>query len=83
MYPFIRFIDKLSESGFTGFKDFQDKKTAVHIEPQEHNRFRFWAAISEIGAVRNADRKCKAKTYFAACGQNLGEYAAKPHLPRE
>ena len=33
------------------------------------------------GAVRNADRKCKAKTNFAACGQNLGEYTAKPHLP--
>ena len=32
----------------------------------------------------NADRKCKAKTnlpVFAACGQNLGEYAAKPNLP--
>ena len=28
------------------------------------------------GAVRNADRKCKAKTNFAACGQNLVEYAA-------
>ena len=28
------------------------------------------------GAVRDADRKCKAKTNFAACGQNLGVYAA-------
>ena len=33
------------------------------------------------GSVRNARRKCKAKTNFAACGQNLGEYAAKPNLP--
>ena len=33
------------------------------------------------GAVRNADRKCKTKTNFAAYGQNLGEYTAKPHLP--
>ena len=32
-----------------------------------------------IGAVRNAGRKCKAKTNFAACGQNLGEYTAKPN----
>ena len=29
------------------------------------------------GAVRNADRKCKAKTNFAAYGKpNLGEYTA-------
>ncbi len=35
----------------------------------------------KTGAVRNADRKCKAKTNFAACGQNLGVYTAKPHLP--
>ena len=33
------------------------------------------------GSVRNADRKCKAKTNFAACGQNLGAYTAKPNLP--
>ena len=35
------------------------------------------------GAVRNADRKCKAKTNLvSACGKpNLGEYTAKPHLP--
>ena len=33
------------------------------------------------GSVGNADRKCKAKTNFAACGQNLGEYTAKPNLP--
>ena len=34
------------------------------------------------GSVRNADRKCKAKTNFAACGKpNLGEYTAKPNLP--
>ena len=34
-------------------------------------------------AVRNADRKCKAKTNLvSACGKpNLGEYTAKPHLP--
>ena len=24
-------------------------ENAVHSEPQEHNRFRFWAAIPEIG----------------------------------
>ena len=24
-------------------------ENAVHIEPQEHNRFRFWAAVPEIG----------------------------------
>ena len=35
----------------------------------------------ESGSVRNADRKCKAKTNFAACGQNLGVYTAKPNLP--
>ena len=29
----------------------------------------------------NAGRKCKAKTNFAACGQNLVEYAAKQRLP--
>ncbi len=29
----------------------------------------------------NAGLKCKAKTNFAACGQNLGEYTAKPNLP--
>ena len=28
------------------------------------------------GAVRNAGRKCKAKTNFAACGQNLGVHTA-------
>ena len=33
------------------------------------------------GSVGNADRKCKAKTNFAAYGQNLGVYAAKPNLP--
>ena len=31
----------------------------------------------------NALRKCKVKTNFAACGQNLGEYAAKsPYYKR-
>ena len=31
------------------------------------------------GEIRNADRKCKAKTNFAACGKpNLGAYAANP-----
>lgn len=24
-------------------------ENAVHVEPQEHNRFRFWASIAEIG----------------------------------
>ncbi len=24
-------------------------ENAIHSEPQEHNRFRFWAAIPEIG----------------------------------
>ena len=24
-------------------------ENAVRVEPQEHNRFQFWAAISEIG----------------------------------
>ena len=35
------------------------------------------------GAVRHADRKCKAKTNLVSvCGKpNLGEYTAKPHLP--
>ena len=33
---------------------------------------------SKVESVRNADRKCKAKTNFAACGQNLGVYTAKP-----
>ena len=38
--------------------------------------------IDAYGAVGNADRKCKAKTNLvSAYGQNLGAYAAKPHLP--
>ena len=35
-----------------------------------------YGSRGNLGSVGNADRKCKAKTNFAACGQNLGEYTA-------
>ena len=43
----------------------------------------FTSFFNEAGAVRNTDHKFKAKTNLvSACGKpNLGEYAAKPHLP--
>ena len=37
----------------------------------------YYTFFRRSGAVRNADRKCKAKTNLvSACGQNLGEYTA-------
>ena len=42
-----------------------------------------FSKIDSYGAVRNANRKCKAKTNLvSACRRpNLGEYTAEPHLP--
>ena len=44
---------------------------------------RAYRSCVKPGSVRNADRKCKAKTNLvSACGKpNLGAYTAKPNLP--
>ena len=55
--------------------DFSAKNLSVISYSKTHDYL-------HIDEVRNADRKCKAKTNFAAYGQNLGEYAAKPRQRR-
>ncbi len=56
--------DGLSEPGFTGFKDLQDNGVSgSEREFPPIGNVEYWKA-REVG-------KCKAKTNFAAYGQNL------------